>query len=212
MKLYTRAKNWIRGSRWRLPCACYTVFLAGWLVLAAACFCIDRLMPQTLLESAAAELIGLEAQPDGGLLTQGADPQLVYPVVDVPARRVLLEADFQRAPGEMELFYTRKAGPGFSVRRRVIGVPVDGGYLYTLPPGRVYGLRLDAGQMGDNGVDIGAITLNPRLGAAHYFVPTLRGLAAFAVWPALACCAFYTIMEGARFVRGFIKSKQRGNA
>ncbi|MGD9559008.1 MAG: hypothetical protein AB7V55_00185 [Oscillospiraceae bacterium] len=174
----------------------YGLFLLLWLAQAVFFFVGDHARTERTLPLSGAALENLVLQPDGSYLSMGIDPQLVFDGLDEKVRLVKLEATFERAPGEMELFYAQKPGQGFWQGRRVIGVPgVDGSVLYALPPGRYAALRLDAGTAGDNRIAITAVTLNPRLPAAHYFVPSLRTVGAFLLVPALACCVFYTIIE-----------------
>lgn len=217
----------------RLVPACYILAAAGWLLVSLFGFVYDRARPETVLDLAGAETVQLEAGGDGRYTTVGGDAGLVFTGVGATARQVLLAAEFEGKPGEMDAFYTRRAGQAFSAGRgfigipqpggekkplltlggrRAIGRPVEAGWLYTLPPGRVEDLRVDLGTAAGNGLRVTAVTLNPRLPASHYFVPTLRTLAGLALWPALASCLILTIIELITFARRTPRHRQKGNA
>ncbi|MDL2219588.1 hypothetical protein LJC04_04575 [Ruminococcaceae bacterium OttesenSCG-928-O06] len=180
----------------RLLLLCYAVFLLAWGVGGAVHMPGDARRQPQALSPGEAEMHNLALAQDGSFVTEGIDAQLVFSGIDAPVRTVRLRAAFAWDPGEMELFYSRKEGQGFSVRQRVIGVPQnDGSWLYTLPAGQVHALRLDPGTAGGNTVVIDELVLNPRLPAHSYFGLSLRWLVTMAVVPALACCGFYTIIE-----------------
>ena len=188
------ARNPVR--LWLVLCA---VFVAGWLLWAGVRFACSRLMPNLTVDLSEIGLQDVEAMADGSYVTTSGDAQLLIPLPEggLPLAQVLVEASFEGHPHEMELFYTRKPGQGFSLRKRVIGVPQQTeAYLYNLPlTGNTLSLRIDMGSLSGNRFTRTRIVLNPRLSAAYYFTPSLRGLAALCVVPALACCAIYYIME-----------------
>lgn len=194
----------VRPARlWLCLCTAYAVL---WLLHGAYGLACSRLMPLVELDAAAlgvggVAVEGMESPVPGQYKTTTGDPLLVIwpdalPGAPVPVRQVQMYATFSQHPHEMELFYSRKQGQGFSIRKRVVGAPQDdGSYLYTLLPGRVRSLRIDLGSIVGNDVAISRLVLNPRLPALRYFTPTLRTFAGLAVLPALACCCIYTIIE-----------------
>ncbi|MDL2293695.1 hypothetical protein LJC60_03590 [Ruminococcaceae bacterium OttesenSCG-928-D13] len=207
--LKTRMKN----RKALVALVSYGLFLLGWLGLALAGFIMGRVWPPRELDPAAATPVNLARLEDGGYLSEGVDPQLIFEGVDEKVRVLRLEAGFEHDPGELELFYTRREGQGFSPRQRVIGAPQDdGSVLFILPPGNVRALRLDPGTAGESHITIGAVTLNPRLPAAYYFVPTLGELLAFALLPALAVCLIYNIIELIDWAKNFMAKRRNKNA
>lgn len=194
-KTACKIKQWAKAGRFRPLLLCYAVFFALWLLATLAAFCIDRALPETKLILADAQLSGMHQTGAGLYTTESPDPQMIFLEIDTPARLILLNAEFERGPGEMELFYTRKEGPGFSTRRRAIGAPQNFGWVYTLPPGRVFSLRADPGSFDENNLEISGITLNPRLPLSYYFGITLRRVLGFVFVPALAYAVFYIIIE-----------------
>lgn len=202
-------KKLFKNRKTLVAFCCYGLFLALWLGVSLLRLAGDSMRTQQPLEPAGARLENLTAEPNGTLTSQTVDPQLIFEGVEQKLRLVRLEADFKQDPGELELFYTRKEGQGFSMQKRVVGVPQnDGSILYSLPPGKVRDLRIDPGTAGNNTITIHAITLNPKPGAGWYLAPSLRLAAAFLLLPALALCLIYTIIEGA----GFLEKQRRKRA
>lgn len=147
---------------------------------------------------------------DNTFITTSGDAQILIENIDSRARLVLLQAEFSQKPMEMELYYTRKPQQGFSPRHRVTGQPLpDGSYLYRLPAGHIQSLRLDPGTASDNQFVLEAILINPSMPAGFYLRPTLRTVMGLLLWPALALCAIYTIIEYDFALRVFRKKKKR---
>lgn len=181
--------------KWLLP-LCYGLWVAVWLCCALVHFVGDGLRAEQGLIPQEAAPADIQQMADGTWASASIDPQLVWEGLNAEVRTLRLRADFTLAEGEMDLFYTRKEGQGFSLNNRVIAVPQqDGSYLYTLPAGNVHSLRLDMGNANENTITIHEITLNPQLPAGQYFVPTLRDIVAALAVPGLACCAIYIILE-----------------
>ena len=193
----------VQWKKW-LPIALYGGFALVWLLGALLGFLAGRSRTPLPLNAATAqtENLALAAPHAPGtplaFISDNTDPKLIFENLHTPVRHVRLLADFATDPGEMDLFYTTKEGQGFSTRGRVVGVPqADGSFLYTLPPNTlVQSLRTDLGTAGGNAIALQEIVLNPTLPAAHFFAPTLRRLLGLAIWPALALCAIYIIIEG----------------
>lgn len=189
--------------------ACYMTYLLLWMAVQLVYFIGDGLRPEQPLDAALASVENMTIAGDGLFVTENTDPQLIFTGLDTRVRLVQLSADFSITPGEMELFYSKNPDGGFSAAKRVIGIPqADGSYLYRLPAGRVGSLRIDPGTAGGNEIRIRKILLNPYLPAAAYFVPNLRDIFAFAVLPALALAAFYTIIEIILAAKNRVKSRK----
>ena len=194
---------------------CYGAFLALWLLLALVRFVGDSARNETQLTLDAAtvqNLLPLHIDGVGaGFISENEDPQMMFEPIDERVRLVRFSAQFMREAGEMELFYTRKEGQGFSVAKRVIGVlQSDGSYLYALPAGEVHALRIDPGTQGGNEMIIDAVTLNPKLSPSYYFVPTLRDVMAFIIWPALWLCILWALLPLWRKAKAAVQKKWQG--
>lgn len=186
----------LKKKKWLLPVVCYSLFIFLWLATGLWHFVGDRMRPQLLLDPGEAALTDLAGETAGIYQSQSVDPQMVWTGVDSKVRLVALEASFGLEPGEVELFYTRRGGQGFSARMREVAAPQqDGSWLFRLPAGRIVDLRIDPGAVNQNTVEITAVVLNPRRPAGAYFVPSLRDVLAGLLLPALACCVIYTIIE-----------------
>lgn len=186
-----------RFSTWKKIAAFYGVALILWLAFCAARLAIDRSYETVVLDAAAAEAVGLEPQGGNVWVSVTDDPQFVFENLGHKIRAVEVEMRFAKHPGEMALYYAKEPGQGFSAQKRAIGVPGDPeSYRYTLAPGRYEVLRIDPGMQADNTIEVLSITLNPQRPAGWYFTPSLREGLALALLPALAYCAFSTIIEG----------------
>lgn len=190
--------KWLKKNRGRaLPLLCYGLYALVWLGVALTFWVSDRARAEASLSLTNAEISGVSATGEDALVTEGADAQLIFTGLNAKVRLVRLQGVFGADPGELELFYTRKEGQGFSPRQRVLGVPQnDGSVLYMLPAGTVRDLRVDLGTTTGNPISGAALTLNPTLPKSHYFLPNLRDVTGFLLWPALALCTIYSIIEG----------------
>lgn len=206
-------------AQWKkwLPIALYGGFALVWLLGALLSFLAGRGRTPLPLNAATAVAKNLTlaaatapVAPPLAFTSDSTDPKLIFENLHTPVRHVRLLADFATDPGEMDLFYTTREGQGFSTRGRVLGVPqADGSFLYTLPPFTgVLSLRIDLGTAGGNAIVLREIVLNPALPAAHFFAPTLRQLLGLAIWPALALCAIYIIIEGYLAAQSWRRGKE----
>lgn len=192
----------------RILLLCYAGLLVCWLLAGVALFVYDRSAPTTVLTPQQAQLVQLAWQEDGTLLTTGGDPQLIFENVQVPVRAVQLQAEFANAPGEMDAYYTRKAGQGFSPTKRSYGyLQQDNTYWYSLPPGNVESLRVDLGTAAGNQITLTAVVLNPQQPFLAYILPSFGNLVAFVVIGALAGGFIYTIMELIQYTKTHRKSE-----
>jgi hypothetical protein len=162
-------------------------------------FCIyDNLQESTSIPLSTARLEEMiwdeETDMTPAFAAEGQDPRMVFDDVNQSLRRVVLLGSFNKAPGELDLYYTKNSGENFSARRRVLAVPIEGGYAYTLPPGKYAYLRLDAGTSETNRLFASELLINPPLPIYRYFIPTLREALALAILPALASCLISLIM------------------
>ena len=139
---------------------------------------------------------GLEQRQDGSWISTTADPQIIFRSVQANARRVLLKGEFLTAPGEVDAYFTRQADDGFSSGQRVWGrMQEDGSYVFEIPPGHVYALRLDPGSAVGVQMQIEKISVNQPAAFAEYFRVSLYTMVLFAFGPALASCFICTIIE-----------------
>ena len=105
---------------------------------------------------------------------------------------VRIEAVFRnKDPGEFCIFYKPRPGmEDFDANYRVWAhVEEDGSYTFTLPRGKIYGLRLDPGIYAGIEMEITSITLNPQRSFGSYFVPSRLWLLCQLVAPALIASA-----------------------
>lgn len=183
----------ILTNKWRLLGLLYSVFLLGFVLRGLFFFFYDGSCETLALPLAEAEAFEIEPGEKGGWQSLGTDPRFVFEDIDARARRVVLKGSFDRAPGEMDLYYTRDAGDDFSPSRRVLARPTEEGWEYLLPPGRYASLRLDAGTSEQNLLVAEALVLNPGQPFWHYLVPGVREALALLCLPALAAAVLSTL-------------------
>lgn len=208
---------WLRKRKLRLLLALYIVCIAGFVLHGCFCFAYERLQGETRLPLASATMEELELVTEGehagSYQSLGGDPRMVFDNLDTGIRRVVLVGRFNQEPGEMDLYYTKKEGQGFSPKKRVWARPIPGGYEYLLPPGRYHSLRLDAGASEQNLLTAGELLLNPPQPLWRALLPTLRQALGLLVFPALASCVFCFIIEVLQVRRqsGTPTAPQKGN-
>lgn len=170
---------------------CYAAVLALWLAVGVAAFVYDRAAPSVSLPMEDAQMSGLQEEGEGWYVSTDGDPQLVYEGLDMPVRRVVLVCEYEDVPGEVDVYYTRGEGQGFSPRKREYGRPLEGGgYEFTLPPGHVQDLRVDPTSLANNRMRLVSVEVNPRQSFGSYFAVSLRGGWPFVCCPHLRTCAF----------------------
>lgn len=193
----------LRDDR-RLVACCYIVFFSISLLSAFYGFAEDRLQRalgnvstvQTDLEDF--EWTDFEQREDGICITLSLDPRLVLREVPAYVRSVRVKATFlNKDPGEFCIFYKPRPGmEDFDANYRVWAhVEEDGSYTFTLPRGRIYGLRLDPGIYAGIEMEITGITLNPPRSFGSYFVPSRLWLLCQLVAPALIASAIQCAAE-----------------
>lgn len=184
-------------QKWRshLLILCYSVYILWVLLAALAGFVQDmfwkmqgQLDEQEISKySFTANNLAFESEETWRSLT--ADPQLLYEVNGYLAN-VQIKMQFDATPGELDLYYTEKAGEDFDKYRRVWAVrQQDGSYLYTLPRTKVATLRIDPGSAENLGITIEEIRFNVPTGIERYLDISLNGLFRLVVYPALAAAA-----------------------
>lgn len=185
-----------KGLQWlkeHLFAACWIVFLAASVLNTAGQWAADSLLNAAgLLEHRRVPVgecrpVNLTEQPEGWLLAENTDPQLVLPPQTGMVRRVRLVLEASGAPGEIDLYYTRPGQAGFSLRRREFArLQKDGSYLFELPYGNVEMLRIDPGNRKEILLRVREIELNPPRAWQSYFVPGWNRLLCTLVLPPLA--------------------------
>ncbi len=176
---------------------CYGALLLGWVVWGLFAFGYDSMQPETALQIKQAELVDLQpAQEENLWVSTSADPQIIFLSVQANVRQVLLKGEFLTAPGEVDAYFTRRQQDDFSTKNRVWGqMQEDGSYLFQLPPGQVYSLRVDTGSAVGVQLQADEIVLNPTVPFLNYFRISLYSIVIFAFVPALASCFICTIIE-----------------
>lgn len=206
-----------------LPLCCYALALAAWLALGVYALAADslakaqgnlreqtlaatdfQLVDLTLLDTAVDIESGETVQT---LQTTSGDPQMILEDVSAQTVRTLqIWADYDGEAREMCLYYTRRADAPYSQDDRVFPVlQSDGSYLYTLPRGTLYALRLDPCSPDENAtvyMTVQRIVLNGHNGLARYFVPSWYQLFCLVLYPALAAAALALALDSYRLVRG----------
>lgn len=180
-----------------IPTLCYAFCLAVWLLGSLGGLCADGLakaggdLYQFELAPGDFELVALEPQEGGALLTLDGDPQMIWRNEGaVTVRTLRMEAEFDRSPREMCLYYTTKEGEPFSVDKRVFAAQAnDGSYVYTLPQKRITALRLDPCSPLENKpveMVISGLHVNEPAAWWSYFAPGWAGLLSMILYPGLA--------------------------
>ncbi len=138
----------------KLIAFCYAAFF---LVSVLACVygwaedgvrrALGQVTPQTLTVEDFT-LTDLEVREDGTLFATTPDPRMTLNEVPQYVRTIRVKGEFlNKDPGEFCVFYKPRPGmEEFDAGYRVWATRDDDGtYVFTLPRGRIYGLRLDPG-------------------------------------------------------------------
>lgn len=174
--------------------ACYLIYMLLVLLSAVWGFGFDSVLKAAgkmeTKEIPLSDFMAVNLVQEGDLLrSQTADPQLIYRLGGY-ALNLRVKMEFDANPGELDLYYTEKAGEDFDKYRRIWAVrQADGSYLYTLPRKQIDILRLDPGSAENLGISIESITINEPAEISRYLDISLNGLFKLAVYPALAACA-----------------------
>lgn len=176
---------------------CYFAVVALWIVRGFFFFGYDRLFTESKEITIQPQMLqGIVQTETESYLTETDDPQIILSGINANVRQVVLYAGFGQEPGEMDLYYNKTAGNGFSPRYRAFGKPQeDGSYVYALFPTKAGDIRIDPGNQAGQQLQLYGVTLNPRLPLSTYFSLNLYTVAVLALVPALAVCAIYTIIE-----------------
>lgn len=201
------------GRDKRLVALCYLLFFGLSVLASLYSFAEDRVqralgnVTTAGISAADFDWTDLERGADGALLTTSADPRMVLRDSPAYVRGVRIEAVFRnKDPGEFCIFYKPRPGmEDFDANYRVWAhVEEDGSYTFTLPRGKIYGLRLDPGIYAGIEMEITGITLNPQRSFGSYFVPSRLWLLCQLVAPALIASAIQCAAEA------FSAVKKRG--
>lgn len=185
---------------------CYLTAIVLWFLSSAYGLVADiaakssgRLFEQQL-SVADFELVNMHELETGSYISENDDPQMIWYNADGRTIRTLrMEAEFDRSPREMCLYYTTRQDEPFSVNKRVFASQQnDGSYLYTLPQGKIAALRLDpCSPLTDKPVTMAfsEFTMNQPAGVVSYFAPGWYGMFQLVVYPGL-CAAALSLLRG----------------
>lgn len=138
----------------KLIALCYAAFFLVSVLVCVYGWAEDgvrRALGQVTQQTLAVEdftLTDLEVREDGTLFARTADPRMTLNETPDYVRTIRVKAEFiNMDPGEFCVFYKPRPGmEEFDAGYRVWAQRDAGGdYVFTLPRGRVYGLRLDPG-------------------------------------------------------------------
>lgn len=205
------------GDGRRLLAFCYAAFLAASVLAGLLGFAADGVqrasgaLRREQLTAADFELTDMAAGADGVYVSESADPRMTLHDVPTMVRRVSVRAHFLNMdPGEFCVFYKPRPGmTEFDARYRVWShAESDGTYTFSLPAGRVYGLRIDPGIYADLRFTIDGVVLNEPQSFLRWFTPTRPWLLAFAAAPALAASVIEYIVSVVCFWRAKARKKE----
>ena len=188
----------------RLLALCYVAFFIGSLAVALFGFAEDRMQRAlgnvVMSEITAADFdwVDVAQQPDGTLISTSYDPRMLLKNCPQYLRTVQVKAEFlNRDPGEFCLFYLpRPDMEEYDANYRVWPhLEADGSYTFTLPRGKIYGMRLDPGIYTNVQFKMDGVTLNPTRGLAAYFAPTRVWALCQLVVPALLAGVIKCVTE-----------------
>ncbi len=210
-------KKWFSSDR-RLIAFCYAAFFAASLLYSLYGFGEDRVqralggVEQQEVRTEDFALTDLAEGEDGVLVSQSPDPRMVLRQVPEYVRSVTVDVEFVNMdPGEFCVFYMPKAGmEDFDANYRVWAYNNgDGSYTFTLPRGKVYGLRMDPGIYTGIEMRIERIALNAPRSFLSWFTPSRTWLLAQAAVPLLAAALIKAILGAFCAVKA-IFAKKRG--
>ncbi|MEG0762935.1 MAG: hypothetical protein RR424_03845 [Oscillospiraceae bacterium] len=102
-------------------------------------------------------------------VTVGVDSQLIIKNYDAPATTLILDMKYDKYPGEVNLYYTRKEGD-YSVQDKVYATQRnDGSYAFALPRGRLHDIRVDPTCFKDINIELEHFIINPKISFLNYF-------------------------------------------
>ena len=169
------------ASEKRLIALCYVLFFAVSVLVCLASFAEDafqraigNVVPAQLDVNSFSLIDTQQTQPDTFISTS-PDPRMVLEPSPAYVRTVTVDCTFSKDPGEFCIFYkTSPQQEEYDATRRAWGYrQADGSYTFTLPKGRIYGLRLDPGIFTNLAFEVHSITINAPRSFFSWFAPSL---------------------------------------
>lgn len=187
-----------------LVLTCYAVGLLVFLVWCVVGFAQNRLAYQSgALQTAALtlddfDLVDLERQEDGTLLSVGGDPQLRLRDAARRVENVTVDFTYRLDPILVNAFWGDAADgdEAYSPRRMAYGKPAQGGLRFLLPAAGGQSLRVDPGTAVGNTITVHSIIVNEKRPFYAFFIPSGAQSLLLCVLPALAAC-FMWLVAGA---------------
>lgn len=184
-----------------LVLTCYAVGLLVFLAVCLVGFAQNRLAYQSgALQTAALplddfDLIDLEKQEDGTLLSVGGDPQLRLRDAARRVENVTVDFSYRLDPVLVNAFWGDPAAgdEAYSPRRMAYGQQAEGGLRFLLPAAGGQSLRIDPGTVVGNTITINRIVVNEKRPFYAFFIPTAGQGFMLCVLPALAACTIWLV-------------------
>ena len=186
--------------------ACYLLCIVGWLLVDVGQLAYNRVLHQNgTLETTrltVADFSLQEMEPmDGGFLTTGSDPQMIYS--DAAQRVDTVRARIQyRTPPVVETAFYAAPGQPYSIRQMEYAQQEGEDSLFLLPAGGGQSLRIDPDATAGNLLWIEEIILNEKRPVYKFFIPSATEGALLLVGPALLASAVSVCLEIRRAWKG----------
>ena len=175
------------ASEKRLIALCYVLFFAVSVLVCLASFAEDafqraigNVVPAQLDVNSFSLIDTQQTQPDTFISTS-PDPRMVLEPSPAYVRTVTVDCTFSK---QEEYDATRRA---WGYRQ------ADGSYTFTLPKGRIYGLRLDPGIFTNLAFEVHSITINAPRSFFSWFAPSPVWVLGQAVVPLLAAAVLKNV-------------------
>lgn len=192
----TKLKKLMHGalaSEKRLIALCYALFFAASVLVCLASFAEDAFqravgnVEPAQLDVNGFALTDMQQEQPGVFTSTSPDPRMVLEPSPAYVRTVTVDCTFSKDPGEFCIFYkTSPQQTEYDATRRAWGYrQADGTYSFTLPKGRIYGLRLDPGIFTNLTFEVNSITINAPRSFFSWFAPTPVWVLGQAVVPLL---------------------------
>lgn len=182
----------------KLVIGCYLFFLVTSILVCLYNFGEDRLLRRLgkletfTLSASDFELVDMQPAEGGAYLSTSTDPRMLLKGLSGKrVRSVEMQVVYTSEPGEVTLFYMPRAGmEEFSAQYRVWAVKDDDThYTFTLPRGKVFGIRIDPAMYTSAGMQFLSIVCNPVRPVSSFFRVSGSWLFYFFVCPALLASA-----------------------
>lgn len=159
-------------------------------------------------------LTDLEVREDGTLFSKTPDPRMTLNEVPEYVRTLRVQAEFLNMdPGEFCVFYKPRPGmEEFDAGYRVWAKQeADGTYTFTLPRGRIYGLRLDPGIYSGLVLRLDGIVCNAPQSVLARFTPTRTWLLCQLAVPMALAALCKMCLEAWGALRAMLQKKRGRN-